>query len=59
MNNVNADEGNQTFKLYQTAANGQMMQTTDTGGNLPHDNMQPSLVVNYVICTVGAFPSRP
>ncbi|TXE06932.1 phage tail protein [Algoriphagus aquimarinus] len=28
------------------------------GGNLAHNNMQPSLVMNYVIATVGVFPSR-
>lgn len=28
------------------------------GGNQPHDNMQPTLVVNYFICTVGLYPSR-
>lgn len=29
-----------------------------SGGNLPHSNMQPFLVVNYVIALVGTFPSR-
>ncbi len=29
-----------------------------TGGSQPHDNMQPSLVVNFCIATVGVFPSR-
>lgn len=28
------------------------------GGSLPHNNMQPSLVVNFCIATVGVFPSR-
>ncbi|MDP1698306.1 MAG: tail fiber protein [Xanthomonadaceae bacterium] len=31
---------------------------TATGGSQPHDNMQPSLVVNFCIATVGTFPSR-
>ncbi|MCP4221473.1 MAG: phage tail protein [bacterium] len=29
-----------------------------TGGNLPHVNMSPYLVVNYCIITQGVFPSR-
>lgn len=29
-----------------------------TGGDLPHNNMQPSFVLNYCIAIEGAFPSR-
>jgi microcystin-dependent protein len=29
-----------------------------TGGSQPHANMQPYLVVNFVIALVGIFPSR-
>jgi microcystin-dependent protein len=29
-----------------------------TGGGLPHNNMQPFLVINYIICMEGLFPSR-
>jgi len=29
-----------------------------TGGNQPHENRQPMLVVNYIIAMVGIFPSR-
>jgi microcystin-dependent protein len=29
-----------------------------TGQGLPVDNLQPSLAVNYIICTQGIFPSR-
>ncbi len=29
------------------------------GGNQPHDNMQPTLVINYFICAFGVFPPRP
>jgi len=32
--------------------------TGNTGGNIPFNNMQPSLTVNYVICLNGIFPSR-
>jgi microcystin-dependent protein len=28
------------------------------GGNSPHQNMQPSLVINFNICTSGMYPSR-
>jgi microcystin-dependent protein len=28
------------------------------GGSLPHDNMAPYLVMNWVICLAGIFPSR-
>lgn len=29
-----------------------------SGGSQPHDNMAPSLVLNYIIATEGVFPSR-
>lgn len=29
-----------------------------TGGNQAHNNMQPYLVLNYIIALVGVFPSR-
>lgn len=28
------------------------------GGNQPHNNMQPYLTTNFIICTAGVFPSR-
>jgi microcystin-dependent protein len=28
------------------------------GGNRPHNNIQPSLALNFVICVTGCFPSR-
>lgn len=30
-----------------------------TGGNLPHDNMQPYLGLSYCIALQGVFPARP
>ena len=30
----------------------------DTGGGQPHANMQPYLVLNYIIALQGVFPSR-
>jgi microcystin-dependent protein len=32
--------------------------TDDTGGNSAHNNIQPSLVMNYIICMNGVYPSR-
>lgn len=29
------------------------------GGNAAHQNMQPSLVLNFCICTLGVYPQRP
>ncbi len=29
-----------------------------TGGNVPHENRQPFLTVNYIIATEGIFPSQ-
>ena len=37
------------------------MSAVDVGGagrSQPHSNMQPFLVVNYIICTSGTFPVR-
>ena len=28
------------------------------GGSQPHNNIQPLLAINYIICTEGLFPSR-
>lgn len=30
----------------------------NTGGNLSHNNMQPNMVVTFLICLQGVFPSR-
>ena len=32
---------------------------TNTGGSGAHDNRQPFLVLNYIICTEGMYPPRP
>ena len=32
--------------------------TSQTGGNQPHNNLQPYLAINYSIATAGIFPSR-
>lgn len=46
--------------LYDTNANVQMSPQAlgVTGGSQPHNNMQPYLVMNYIICLQGEFPSR-
>ncbi|TYZ08400.1 phage tail protein [Hymenobacter lutimineralis] len=31
--------------------------TAPAGGNLPHENRQPSLALNYIIATQGIFPN--
>lgn len=31
---------------------------TNTGGNQPHDNMSPYLVLNFIIALQGIFPSQ-
>lgn len=31
---------------------------SNTGGNLPHQNIQPFLTINFIIALVGIFPSR-
>lgn len=32
--------------------------TAPAGAGFPHDNIQPTLVLNYIICMYGVFPSR-
>jgi microcystin-dependent protein len=31
---------------------------SNTGGNQPHDNMSPYLVLNFIIALQGMFPSQ-
>jgi microcystin-dependent protein len=35
------------------------MSAANTGGGLPHNNLQPYLTMNYCIALAGIFPSRP
>lgn len=46
---------------YSAAANASMNSTSIglTGGNLGHNNMQPYLVLNWIIAMQGIFPSQP
>lgn len=41
-----------------TVGFGQGATTDSTGGNQPHANVQPYLVLKYIIATSGIFPSR-
>lgn len=45
---------------YATTANAQMVAAavSSVGGNQPHDNMSPYLVLNFCIALTGIFPSR-
>lgn len=56
-----AGGGNQPANLYtNTSVNTQMNLTmlTTAGGNIPHENRQPYLVINYCIAMAGQFPTR-
>jgi microcystin-dependent protein len=46
--------------LYSSTSNTPMalLATGNTGSNLPHNNMQPYLVVTFIIALQGIFPSR-
>jgi microcystin-dependent protein len=41
-----------------TSATMNVSALTSTGGNQPHSNMMPYLVLNYVIALAGVFPPR-
>lgn len=41
-----------------TNLNGSSVQTGNTGGGVPFNNMQPFEVVHYIIALQGTFPSR-
>jgi microcystin-dependent protein len=47
-------------KIYGPATTTPMSQVglTPAGGSLPHNNMQPYLVLNYIIALNGVFPPR-
>lgn len=50
-----------SVEIYSTSAPNTTLAATSigvTGGNLPHLNLQPFLVMNYVIVTAGIFPTR-
>jgi len=49
--------------LYGQPAGGATTLNSNTiqisGGSQPHDNMQPFLVINFIIATQGVFPPHP
>jgi microcystin-dependent protein len=49
-----------TINPYSASGNTAMVSTsiTPVGNSQPHENRQPYLVVNVIICLVGIFPSR-
>ncbi|GAB3881894.1 phage tail protein [Spirosoma agri] len=59
-----ADEGG-TSVTVSTYANGSPNTSLSpnsiggAGGNQPHENRQPYLGLNYIICTEGLYPPRP
>jgi microcystin-dependent protein len=46
--------------FYQTTSNNTLIpsEITNVGGNQPHENRQPFLVLNFIIALQGIFPSR-
>lgn len=47
---------------YADSTSGSMMNgqtVSPAGGNQPHNNMQPYLGMNYIICLEGIYPPRP
>lgn len=54
---VNAAEGTHRQKSEPTTSlNSKTIGLT--GGSAPHENMQPTLCINYIIAVQGMFPSR-
>lgn len=52
--------GTPVILSYTAFANAQALTPSTiapTGGNLPHENQQPYLCINYIICLDGIFPS--
>lgn len=57
---VNDPTSGTAFPAYIAVAKADaaMNPTAPTGGNQPHTNLQPLLVLNYIIALTGIFPSR-
>jgi microcystin-dependent protein len=55
-----ASDGAGVTAEYSTAFSGQMNANmiAAAGGNQPHENRQPTLVLNWIIALAGIYPSR-
>jgi microcystin-dependent protein len=50
--------GKSARKVYDTSVSGSTpANSSHTGSSLPHTNVQPVLVINYIIAVEGIFPS--
>ncbi|TAJ12648.1 phage tail protein [Marinilabiliaceae bacterium JC017] len=47
-----------TVELNGISANGSAVSVQNAGGSLYHENRQPYLVTNYIMCLQGIFPPR-
>ena len=60
---TNSAFGRGGIALYKAGSNPNVqmnfLATGVTGGSLPHNNMQPYLVLNFCIALQGVFPQRP
>jgi microcystin-dependent protein len=57
-----AGSGRGAAQLYASSALDTTMNEATVkvaGGNLPHNNLQPSLSVNFIICYNGIYPPKP
>lgn len=55
---IGTDISSNTFVVGVPGETAQMGISGNSGGSTPHDNMQPYLVLNYIICLYGIYPSR-
>jgi len=56
-----SNDSRNPLNVYATTSDGTKMNpamVNNAGGSQPHNNMQPSLVLNYCIALNGIFPSR-
>ncbi|OJV14651.1 MAG: phage tail protein [Dyadobacter sp. 50-39] len=59
----NSFSNSQPSNLYSNAINNNLLSlrpgtVTSVGGSQPHNNMQPYLVINFIIALQGIFPSQ-
>jgi microcystin-dependent protein len=54
--------GNKAYSLPSSGALGNMdlnsLVVDNAGASTPHDNMQPYLAMNFIICVAGVYPPR-